>query len=187
MDSRHCGEGLGERAPWGRSSCDRLAAGHVFDGMEGWMPLFITRPRTLLDELSDVTLVVVEPERVRRRLDELLDEERELTNAVAATWQATTEIPLLHLSWNDVLNGRVTVSLEAAPGALSSTSFAITSPPVVQGDPSRIAAHVRSWSTKRRAVVLPGNAAAVARMADQLRGDGVAVQTPPDQGAAEHT
>jgi transcription-repair coupling factor (superfamily II helicase) len=179
--ARDWADELVERAPWGRSSFDRLAAGHVFDGMEGWMPLFITRPRTLLDELSDVTLVVVEPERVRRRLDELLDEERELTNAVAATWQATTEIPLLHSSWNDVLNGRVTVSLEAAPGALSSTSFAITSPPVVQGDPSRIAAHVRSWSTKRRAVVLTSNAAAVERMAEQLRGEGLDVTTDPDK------
>jgi transcription-repair coupling factor (superfamily II helicase) len=179
--ARDWADELVERAPWGRSSFDRLAAGHVFDGMEGWMPLFITRPRTLLDELSDVTLVVVEPERVRRRLDELLDEERELTNAVAATWQATTEIPLLHSSWDDVLNGRVTVSLEAAPGALSSTSFAITSPPVVQGDPSRIAAHVRSWSTKRRAVVLTSNAAAVERMAEQLRGEGLDVTTDPDK------
>jgi len=179
--ARDWADELVERAPWGRSSFDRLAAGHVFDGMEGWMPLFITRPRTLLDELSDVTLAVVEPERVRRRLDELLDEERELTNAVAATWQATTEIPLLHSSWNDVLNGRVTVSLEAAPGALSSTSFAVTSPPVVQGDPSRIAAHVRSWSTKRRAVVLTSNAAAVERMAEQLRGEGLDVTTDPDK------
>lgn len=172
---------LVESAPWGRSSFDRLAAGHVFDGMEGWMPLFITRPRTLLDELSDVSCVVVEPERVRRRLDELLDEERELTDAVAATWQATTEIPLLHASWDEVLDGRVTVSLEAAPGALGSSSFSITSPPVVQGDPSRIAAHARSWSTKRRAVVLTSNAAAVERMAEQLRGEGLDVTTDPDK------
>src|ERR1019366_106263 len=100
---------------------------------------------------------------------------------VAATWQATTEIPLLHSSWNDVLNGRATVSLDAAPGALSSTSFAITSPPVVQGDPSRIAAHVRSWSSKRRAVVLTSNAAAVERMAEQLRGEGLEVTTDPDK------
>ena len=134
--ARDWADELVESAPWGRSSFDRLAAGHVFDGMEGWMPLFITRPRTLLDELGNVSCVVVEPERVRRRLEELLDEERELTDAVAATWQATTEIPLLHASWDDVLDGRVTVSLEAAPGALGSSSFSISSPPVVQGDPS---------------------------------------------------
>ena len=179
--ARDWADELVESAPWGRSSFDRLGAGHVFDGMEGWMPLFITRPRTLLDELGNVSCVVVEPERVRRRLEELLDEERELTDAVAATWQATTEIPLLHASWDDVLDGRVTVSLEAAPGALGSSSFSISSPPVVQGDPSRIAAHARSWSTTRRAVVLTSNAAAVERMADQLRGEGLDVTTDPDR------
>jgi len=179
--ARDWADELVESAPWGRSSFDRLGAGHVFDGMEGWMPLFITRPRTLLDELGNVSCVVVEPERVRRRLEELLDEERELTDAVAATWQATTEIPLLHASWDDVLDGRVTVSLEAAPGALGSSSFSISSPPVVQGDPSRIAAHARSWSTTRRAVVLTSNAAAVERMAEQLRGEGLDVTTDPDR------
>ena len=82
--------------PWGRSTFDRLATGQLFDGMEGWMPLFVDEPRTLLDELVDATVVVVEPDRVQGRLADLLDEERELTDAVAATWRATTEIPLLH-------------------------------------------------------------------------------------------
>ena len=155
--------------PWGRATFDRLATGQLFDGMEGWMPLFIEQPSTLLDELGDVTCLVVEPERVRQRLGDLLDEERELTDAVAATWQATTHVPLLHEAWDDVLEGRVDVALEPTVGALSGGTMNLSSPPVVQGDAARIAAHVRNWSTKRRGVVLTSNAASVERMAEQLR------------------
>jgi len=78
----------------------RLATGQLFDGMEGWMPLFVDEQRTLLDEVHDATVVVVEPDRVSSRLADLLDEERELTDAVAATWQATSQIPLLHADWS---------------------------------------------------------------------------------------
>jgi transcription-repair coupling factor (superfamily II helicase) len=167
--------------PWGRATFDRLATGQLFDGMEGWMPLFIEQPSTLLDELGDVTCLVVEPERVRQRLGDLLDEERELTDAVAATWQATTHVPLLHEAWDDVLEGRVDVALEPTVGALSGGTMNLSSPPVVQGDAARIAAHVRNWSTKRRGVVLTSNAASVERMAEQLRAEGMEVTTDPDK------
>jgi transcription-repair coupling factor (superfamily II helicase) len=165
-------------APWGRATFDRIATGQLFDGMEGWMGLFVESPTTLLDEVKGATCVVVEPERVSQRLSDLLDEERELTNAVAATWQADEEIPLLHAAWPDVLAGRIDVSLDATVGALSS-STGLGSPPVVQGDAARIAAHVRNWSPARRGVVLTSNAAAVERMAEQLRGEGLDVTTDP--------
>lgn len=179
-DTRQRAEAMVSDAPWGRSTFDRLAAGHLFDGMEGWMPLFIDAPRTLLDEAPGATVLVVEPDRVVRRLADLLEEERELTNAVAATWQATREIPLLHESWEHVLEGRVDVSLDASVAGLAG-SLNLTSPPIVQGDAARIASHVRGWSTTRRGVVLTSNAAAVERMADQLRGEGLAVTTDPDK------
>jgi transcription-repair coupling factor (superfamily II helicase) len=168
-------------APWGRATFDRIATGQLFDGMEGWMALFVDEPRTLLDETRGATLVVVEPDRVRRRLEELLDEERELTNAVGATWQATSEVPLLHASWGEAVEGRIDVALEGSAGGLSGGSLGLTSPPVVQGDASRIAAHVRNWSPRRRGVVLTSNPAAVERMAEQLRGEGLDVSTDPDK------
>jgi transcription-repair coupling factor (superfamily II helicase) len=118
---------------------------------------------------------------VRRRLEELLDEERELTNAVGATWQATSEVPLLHASWGEVVEGRIDVALEGSAGGLSGGSLGLTSPPVVQGDASRIAAQVRNWSPRRRGVVLTSNPAAVERMAEQLRGEGLDVSTDPDK------
>jgi len=170
-------ETLARTEPWGASTFDRIATGQLFDGMEGWMALFGEAPRTLLDELREVACVVVEPDRVERRLAELLDEERELTDAVAATWRATSEIPLLHASWSESIAGHVDVALDAAASGLGGAN--LTSPPVVQGDPARIAAHVRGWSTRRRGVVLTTNPAAVARMADQLRAEGLDVTTDP--------
>ncbi len=169
-------EELSTSESWAAATFDRLATGQLFDGMEGWMSLFVDQARTLLDEASDVTLCVVEPERVRARLGELLDEERELTDVVAATWQATTAIPLLHRPYDEVVEGRVDVVLGG--GALAAT-VAMTSPPVVQGDPARIAAHVRDWSPARRGVVLTSTPGAIERMAELLRGEGLDVTTDP--------
>jgi transcription-repair coupling factor (superfamily II helicase) len=175
-DARQRAERMIDLAPWGRSTFDRLATGQLFDGMEGWMPLFVDAPRTLLDDVVGATVVVVEPDRVQSRLAELLEEERELTDAVAATWKATAEIPLLHQGWSRVLEGRIDVALDASLAG-ERGPLNLTSPPIVQGDAERIAAHVRGWSTKRRGVVLTSNAAAVERMGDQLRGEGLEVST----------
>ena len=175
--TRSRADALIHEAPWGRATFDRLATGQLFDGMEGWMSLFVQAPRTLLDELEGAAVIVVEPDRVQRRLSELIDEERELTNAVAQTWQATGEVPLLHRPWADVLSGRVDVALDAS--VAPSGVFTLSSPPVVQGDAARISSHVRGWSSKRRGVVLTSNPSAVERMADQLRAEGLAVTTDP--------
>ena len=163
--------------PWGSAVFDRIAAGESFDGMEGWMPLFCDERRTLLDELGDASVFVVEPERVSHRLGELLEEERELTDTVAATWRASEVVPLLHEDWVQVL-ARGYVPFGDNPGG---GELLVSSPPVVQGDPARIAAHVRGWSAKRRGVVLTANAAAVERMADQLRAEGLEVTTDPQR------
>ncbi len=171
---REAAQRLAEREPWGRAAFDRLAAGEHFDGMEGWMPLFVEQRRTLLDELANASLFVVEPARVAHRLNELLDEERELTDTVAATWRATIVVPLLHEDWS-TLSSRPRVDFETS----GPTELVVGSPPAVQGDPARIAAHVRSWSSQRRGVVLTANPAAVERMADQLRAEGLAVTTDP--------
>src|ERR1700691_569222 len=118
-DARRRAERMIDVMPWGRGTFDRLATGQLFDGMEGWMPLFVDEPRTLLDELVGATVVVVEPDRVQSRLADLLDEERELTDAVAATWQSTSEIPLLHRSWSHVLEGRVDLALDPSLAGVS--------------------------------------------------------------------
>ena len=177
--TRERAEALLKSAPWGRETFDRIATGQLFDGMEGWMPLFIDSPKTILDELEDFKCVVVEPARVESRLNDLLDEERELATAVAQTWKATEEIGLLHATWESSLATRMDTVLSS--GGSGESSMGLISPPVVQGDASRIASHVRNWSPKRRGVVLTSNPAAVERMADQLRGEGIEVTTDPEK------
>ena len=164
-------------APWGRPVFDRVATGQLFDGMEGWMSLFVDGRTTLLDEVRGAAVIVVDRDRVERRLSELLEEERELTDVVAATWQATTEVPLLHAPFAEVLAERIDVALDATVAGLADAG--LTSPPVVQGDAARIAAHVRGWAPSRRGVVLTSHAASVDRMADQLRAEGLEVTTDP--------
>jgi transcription-repair coupling factor (superfamily II helicase) len=174
--TRQRAEALARSAPWAETTFDRVASGELFDGMEGWMGLFVTEPTTLLDEISGARVVLVEPSRVRSRLEELLGEERELTDVVAATWRASEDVPLLHLTFDEVLEGRVDLSLDTGATALEST---LTSPPVVQGDAARIAAHVRGWSKNRRGVILTATPGAIDRMADALRGEGLDVTTDP--------
>ena len=161
-------------APWGAEVFERLAAGHLFDGMEGWMPLLARRRRTVLD-VVDERVVVVDPARVRARLADLLDEERELTEVVATTWRADRGVPLLHVDYDALFHGREVVALGGRPGA----GGGLSSPPVVQGDPGRVAAQVREWSPGRRGVVLATSAGSVQRIADQLRGEGLEVSTDP--------
>ncbi len=171
-------EVLSRSEPWASSTFDRVATGQLFDGMEGWMGLFVEDPRTLLDEANDARVIVVEPARVRARLSELLDEERELTDVVAATWRASEPVPLLHLTYDQSIEGRVSLALESSASSLADAGF-LSSPPVVQGDAARIASHVRNWSKDRRGVVLTSTPAAIDRMADQLRGEGIEVTTDP--------
>ena len=92
--------------------------------------------------MSGARVFVVEPVRVRARLDRITREERELTDVVAATWRASEDVPLLHLTYERVSRGESTsASTRAAHGARVHSH----SPPVVQGDAARIAAHVRGW------------------------------------------
>ena len=163
-------------SPWGREVFDKIASGQLFDGMEGWMSMFGAERRTVLDLLGDASIALIEPARIESRLGDLLDEEQELADAVAMTWQATEPIALLHQTYDEVLGDRTVVDFSSGFG----DSALLTSPPVVQGDPSRIGAHVRGWSSKQRGVVLTSNAASVERMAELLRGEGLDVTTDPD-------
>ena len=176
--TRQRAEEMTKTHAWGRETFDRIAQGQLFDGMEGWMGLFTEEPSCLLDEVRDAMCLVVEPERVARRCAELLDEERELTAAVATTWQATQEIPLLHRTYEETLAHHEDIVLRPS---LSSSGLTLTSPPPVQGDASRIAAHVRAWGPKGRGVILTSNPQGVERMADQLRGEGLEVTTDPEK------
>lgn len=176
--TRRAAEARARAGSWGREVMDRIAGGALFDGMEGWMPLFAPQRRTLLDEVRDATVLAVEPPRIAKRLGELLDEERELTDTVAATWGSDEALALLHNDYDTAIAPHVTLDVA---GLGESSALGLTSPPVVQGDAARIAAHVRGWSPHRRGVVLTTNALALERMADQLRSEGLSVTTDPEK------
>jgi len=173
--SRARAEALGQSKSWGREMFDGIARGSFLDGMEGWMPLFTDERRTLLDAYRPSFLAVVEPERVSGRLHDLLEEESELTGAVATTWKIDEDIELLHVTHDELFEGHNVTDFAPSLGADS----VLTSPPVVQGDPSRIGQHVRAWPSGQRGVVLTSNPAAVERMAQQLRSEGLDVTTEP--------
>jgi transcription-repair coupling factor (superfamily II helicase) len=167
-DARRRAEEMSRGSAAYRDVMDRLASGHLFDGMEGWQSVLETSRRTIIDEFPG-EIVVVEPDRVNQRLDDLLDEERELADTVGATWGLDEGSLLLHEGPENL--ARATRTLRPGRG----DAHFLVSPPVAQGDPSRIAAHVRGWSRARRGVILTSNPAAVTRMADQLRAEGLDV------------
>lgn len=161
---------------WGHDVVQRIADGQLFDGMEGWMSLFTPTRQSLLDLTTSLRVICIEPDRVQARLLDLLDEEGELTAAVAGTWRANGDVALLHVPVSDVVQ-RVSDTWSTSPH----NSELLTSPPVVQGDPTRIAAHIRQWPRERRAVVLTSHNSAIDRMAQQLRAEGVEVTTDPER------
>jgi transcription-repair coupling factor (superfamily II helicase) len=173
---------LANELPWGRESFGRLADGALFDGMEGWLPWFVDEGRTIVDELpAEAAFVVVEPQRAKDRLADLLDEERELVAAVGRTWGVDHDLPLGHRSWDETVGTRtVDLSLRAVPTHAGSFVLPVTSAPVVQGDPGRLAAHVRTWSPHHRGVIAAHTVTSANHIADMLRSEGLDVSTNPD-------
>ncbi len=89
--------------PWGREQWERLAEGHLFDGMESWLPwLTGSGPddEVLITDLlgEEAQVILIEPRRTRDRAADLLAEEDDLANALATTWgrEKDDTFPRLH-------------------------------------------------------------------------------------------
>src|SRR5215207_4388701 len=99
--------------PWGRDQWERLAQGHVFDGMESWLPWLTKDEHVLLDIVGDGAQVLLcEPRRMRDRAADLLAEEADLAATLAVTWGAVGPantathdhgFPRLHLDFDRLL------------------------------------------------------------------------------------
>ena len=94
-----------------------------------------------------------------------LEEERDLVDAVGRTWGVDGQLPLLHQDLSDALMARTSLVVNGVPTGASSVVLSVTNPPVVQGDPGRLAQHVRSWPAGRRGVVAARGGIAAARPA----------------------
>jgi transcription-repair coupling factor (superfamily II helicase) len=80
-------------SPWGREQWQRYADGQFFDGMESWLPWFDENTEVVGDLLGDdAHVILIEPQRLRRRAGELLAEEADLAATLATTWGASEAI-----------------------------------------------------------------------------------------------
>jgi len=141
------------------------------------MSLFVERPRTLLDEIGAVTVLVVEPDRV------------------ASVWPTCSTKNATDRRGGDDMEGefsrpssahqlarRARRRADINSSQRSVLSVLRVSTLVRRRCPGRSVAHRRARafvSTVRRGVVLTSNAAAVERMAEQLRSEGLEVTTDP--------
>ena len=158
--------------PWGRATFDRLATGQLFDGMEGWMPLFVDEPRTLarrgrrrhLASWSNPTACSVDSANCSMR-------SASSPTPSPRRGRRRREVPLLHRTWTTVLEDASTSRSDASLGRRAGAR-----PDLAARRPGRPRAHRRARApvVDRRVAAWssPSNAAAVERMADQLRARG---------------
>jgi transcription-repair coupling factor (superfamily II helicase) len=167
-----------QTAPWGRAQWERLAEGHVFDGMESWLP-WLTEDEHLLPDLlpSGSRVLLVEPRRMRDRAQDLLDEEENLAATLAGTWGAEGhEFPRLSLPFDRLLahtKAGVT-NLLAAPDSPDTPQLAAAAFDPVVGDVEALAARIRALREDgMRVVIATEGAGSAARLQDVLSGEGV--------------
>jgi transcription-repair coupling factor (superfamily II helicase) len=135
--------GLVRTEPWNAAVWDRLAEGHLFEGMESWMPWFAPA-RSLVTELpAGGALVLVDPARVADRGRELTDEEASLAEALAPTWGAGAPAagahPGLFLDLAEALTGAPVLELPAVPSGLADRDPHRASLDATPGDPESVA------------------------------------------------
>jgi transcription-repair coupling factor (superfamily II helicase) len=173
-------------APWGRHQWEQLADGHLFDGMESWLPWLSGEESLVTDLLDDGALVVlVEPRRVRDRAHELLDEESALADALASTWglEGGADAPRLHLPFDRLLARTGAGVLSLVPSAEGPDVPLVESrgwEPIL-GDASKLALQIAGLVESDYSVVLcsPSTGAAE-RMSEILAAEGVTVQVVKD-------
>jgi transcription-repair coupling factor (superfamily II helicase) len=135
--------GLVRTEPWNAAVWDRLAEGHLFEGMESWMPWFAPA-RSLVTELpAGGALVLVDPARVADRGRELTDEEASLAEALAPTWGAGAPAagahPGLFLDLAEALTGAPVLELPAVPSGLGDRVLAVRGLDATPGEPEAVA------------------------------------------------
>ncbi len=93
-------------APWGSEHWSRFEAGEFFDGMESWTAWIVDEPAVLADLFSDTALLVeVDSERIKDRISEIQDSEREIGDTLAKSWDVdnlSSVGPLNYRSYEDV-------------------------------------------------------------------------------------
>jgi transcription-repair coupling factor (superfamily II helicase) len=199
VEVRERAAALVAKEPWGREHWERLADGHLFDGMESWLPWLVDHEVLVLDLLqADAQVVLLEPRRMRDRAADLAAEEHDLAATLARTWGAvpdgggddeTTDhgFPSLHAPFDRLL-GRTDAPVWTMTGAPEGPNVAAVSArgwdPVV-GDGQRLIDQIRELRDAGFRIVVGADGEGSADRLDGLLGDhGISVvRTAPDDDA----
>ena len=84
--------GLISSAPWGRAHWEKIADGEIFDGMESWLPWVVEKEETILGCLPQSSrLIFIDPERSKRKAEELSFDESRIVSVLSQTWNIENE------------------------------------------------------------------------------------------------
>ena len=84
--------GLISSAPWGRAHWEKIADGEIFDGMESWLPWVVDKEETILGCLPQSSrLIFIDPERSKRKVEELSFDESRIVSVLSQTWDIENE------------------------------------------------------------------------------------------------
>lgn len=167
-------------APWASSTWDRIAEGHLFSGVESWLP-WLADERCLIDEIpARGTLVMVDPVRALDRCRDLIKEESELAAALAPTWGEAAphagDHPALYIDLEVSIGSRPHLQMPSVPTGPTDQVLQITGLDAVAGDPESVAAGLgRLISQGITTVVAMDGEAAADRVAGALGGEGLSI------------
>lgn len=152
-------EELQRSEPWGVEQWNRLAAGELFEGMEAWLPWLVDGERLLTDMIpDDGQVIVIDPRRVKDRVDDLLAEEKDLGESLSRTWGVVegTDLPRLHLRFDRILTmtGASAWSFINVPDSPESPVFDAEAWPPVVGAGDALVNRLRSLLEQDYSVIV---------------------------------
>ncbi len=170
--AREAARALLQREPWAAATWERMAEGHLFSGMESWLP-WIAPENTAVTELAaGAPIILFDPVRSVDRSRDLLKEEAEMAAALAPTWghgaPEAGDHPALYLALEDSLRSRQVVEAPPMAAGPNDTVLEMRALDATPGDAESVAKAINRWIAGRNEVVIAmdGNAAAdrVARL-----------------------
>ncbi|MEO5842356.1 MAG: transcription-repair coupling factor [Acidimicrobiales bacterium] len=169
-------EELMGKEPWGREQWERLANGAQFDGMESWLPWLVDDEEVLFDRVAgDALIVLVEPQRLRDRAADIINEEADLAASLARTWDVEVGdgdegLPRLHVGFERLLArcDAPVLTVTNAPDGPDTPSMAAAGFDPVVGDGSRLVTQIKQMLDTGYRVIIGAEGAGSAERVHSL-------------------